>query len=173
MNLEPADERVDLPKREKFANALLDAAAETGAELSVAFVNDDAIQALNFEYRNINAPTDVLSFSMREGEACGQSGLLGDIIISVETAQRQADALGHSLSDELDELLFHGMVHLLGGDHDSGENRTRWFDIETQLQYELRKRKQTYQPKGLAIYEKTIETETGESAPRHAAADQL
>ncbi len=81
---------------------------------------DDAfIHPLNQQYRGIDKPTDVLSFAMGEGEEVfEQDPTLGDVIISVETAQRQADARGHSLEQELRVLLVHGILHLLGYDHE-------------------------------------------------------
>ena len=160
---------IDLPSREFFANALLQAASEAESELSVSYVDDGAIQELNKDYRNIDAPTDVLSFSMREGEEIGQSGLLGDIVISVDTAVRQANVIGHALGDELDELLFHGMIHLLGHDHYDDDNRTQWLEVEQQLIHQLSKQPEAYQPKGLSKYETTLEWEMGDKAARSAA----
>ncbi len=170
MNVDIKAPDVDLPQRESFASAMLQAAAETESELSVSYVDDSAIQALNNDYRRVDAPTDVLSFSMREGERIGQSGLLGDIVISVETASRQADAIGHSLGDELDELLFHGMIHLMGFDHYDEPGRERWLTVEHQFIQQLSKQPGAYQPKGLVVYETKLEWQTGdEAAPTPAA----
>lgn len=172
MNIEMECEAVDLRRHEAFAEALLSAAGESESELSVAFVNDEAIQQLNRDYRKFDAPTDVLSFSMREGDTIGQSGVLGDVIISIATAQRQAPDMRHTLGDELDELIFHGLIHLLGEDHYEDVSRKRWLEVEDKLRRELLVRHKTYQPKGLMGYEKTLEMEIGESAPHSAAADQ-
>jgi probable rRNA maturation factor len=88
------------------------------AELSIVLVDDAAIQALNATYRNKNQPTDVLAFSMREGEAAPRRDLLGDVVISVETAARQATERGVSVAAEVRTLLTHGILHLLGYDHE-------------------------------------------------------
>ena len=86
------------------------------AEISVTFVDDERIHELNREYRNVDRSTDVLSFPLGENGAC----LLGDIVISVETAVRQAETYGHSLQREIGFLTVHSMLHLLGYDHVNG-----------------------------------------------------
>lgn len=95
-------------------------------------LTDDArVAELNKEYRGVDGPTDVLSFAMTEGDdfARGEDepAMLGDVVISVETAQRQADEQGHSLSDEVDFLLIHGLLHLLGYDHADPEQERIMF----------------------------------------------
>jgi rRNA maturation RNase YbeY len=84
-------------------------------ELSLALVTDPEIQILNRQYRGKDKPTDVLSFPLADGL---QPFLLGDVVISVETAARQAQRRGHSLREELQILLVHGILHLLGYDHE-------------------------------------------------------
>lgn len=91
-------------------------------EANLTFVDDERIQELNRDYRGIDAPTDVLSFSQVEGESAfvaPPSGALelGDVLISLETARRQAAELGHALDYELALLAAHGGLHLLGYDH--------------------------------------------------------
>jgi probable rRNA maturation factor len=96
------------------------------AEVSLVFVDDDYIQSLNSEYRGINSPTDVLSFAMMEGEAIpGQEEelILGDVVVSLQTAQRQAEEYGHSFRRETAFLTVHGVLHLLGYDHQEEEDR--------------------------------------------------
>lgn len=93
----------------------------TEAEVSVLLVDNQTIQALNSEYRNIDAPTDVLSFSQFEGaELFGDFDVLvlGDIVISIERALEQANDYGHSFDRELAFLLVHGLLHLAGYEHD-------------------------------------------------------
>ena len=87
------------------------------AELSVLLCDDATIQPLNRQYRDKDKPTDVLSFSQVEGEAIGQGEVLGDVVISLETAARQARARRRSLDDEMARLLVHGALHLIGHDH--------------------------------------------------------
>ena len=90
------------------------------ASLSVVLTDDEEIHALNRDYRAMDKPTDVLAFAVREGEFGHLAGdELGDVIISVETAQRQASEAGKTLMDELTMLLAHGILHLLGWDHDT------------------------------------------------------
>ena len=79
------------------------------------------MRSLNRRYRGVDRTTDVLSFSLREGGFPSvQPDLLGDIVISVPRADRQASEAGHSLSREIERLLIHGLVHLLGYDHERG-----------------------------------------------------
>jgi probable rRNA maturation factor len=90
------------------------------AELSVVLTGDDQIQKLNHRYRGNNRPTDVLAFAQREGALGERAGrLLGDVVVSVPTAQRQAEQRGRGVVAELTELLAHGLLHLLGYDHDT------------------------------------------------------
>lgn len=81
-------------------------------EISFAFVDNMQIQELNLKYRQIDSPTDVLSFSMDDE-------IWGDIIISIQRAQSQAEEYGHSIERELGYLVVHGILHLLGYDHKS------------------------------------------------------
>jgi len=95
-------------------------------EVSILFTDDKFIRSLNHKYRGIDKPTDVLSFSLQEGDdkspEVESDKLLGDIIVSVETAQRQADTLNHSIEKELTVLLIHGLLHLTGYDHDEDKD---------------------------------------------------
>lgn len=90
-------------------------------------LTDDAtIHALNREYRGVDRATDVLSFSQREGEDGDPAGqLLGDIVISVERARGQADTYGHSMEREMGFLSVHGILHLLGWDHEEPDDERR------------------------------------------------
>lgn len=98
------------------------------AEVSVTLTDDAYIHQLNKEYRDKDRPTDVLSFALNEGEEPEIKGgpdvnILGDIIISVETAVAQAKDYGHSVEREMAFLTVHGMMHLLGYDHIEEEDR--------------------------------------------------
>ncbi|WP_376749284.1 rRNA maturation RNase YbeY [Anaerospora hongkongensis] len=97
-------------------------------EVSLVFCDDAYIQNLNRDYRGKDQPTDVLSFALNEGEepeiVDGPAQvLLGDIIISLETAARQAEEYNHSLEREVAYLTVHGMLHLLGYDHMTEEDK--------------------------------------------------
>lgn len=92
-------------------------------EISFSFVDDKTIQQLNKQYRYKDKPTDVLSFSLGEGEFGNiNPDVLGDIIISVETAAANASKNSVSLKEEIDFLIIHGLLHLLGYNH---ENTTK------------------------------------------------
>lgn len=91
------------------------------AELSVLFIGDRAMRTLNRHYRGRDRTTDVLSFSLREGRFGGvQPDMLGDIVISVPVARQQAVDAGLTLQQELERLLVHGLLHLVGYDHERG-----------------------------------------------------
>ncbi|NPB06641.1 MAG: rRNA maturation RNase YbeY [Aquificae bacterium] len=103
-----------------------------GVELSVYVTDDEEIRRLNRTYRKKDRPTDVLSFPLNE-RADGYL-LLGDIVISQDTAERQAEELGHSLKEEIKRLAVHGLVHLLGYDHEKGgEEEKRFRALEEEI----------------------------------------
>jgi probable rRNA maturation factor len=98
----------------------------TAAELSLVFASDARVRRLNRDYRDKDRPTDVLAFAMREGPAAPEDeGLLGDVIISVETARRQARSRRRPLEAELRMLLAHGLLHLVGYDHQTTREERR------------------------------------------------
>lgn len=108
-------------------------------QLSVTFVDDARIRELNREFRGKDRPTDVLSFPLLDGDApefqsvAGMPRMLGDIVVSVETARRQAAEYGHSLERELGFLLVHGLLHLLGEDHQTPEQDLRMRERQRHL----------------------------------------
>lgn len=110
----------------RSCNAVLDNEKFTDdAEVSVTFVNNDEIRRLNNEYRNIDKVTDVLSFPLGENgvyDFNNETGayMLGDIVISIQTALKQAKLYGHSLEREIGFLTVHSMLHLLGYNHEQG-----------------------------------------------------
>lgn len=100
------------------ARAMMAEIKRKSSELSIVLTNDEQMHELNKLYRDKDRPTDVLAFAMSEGEFSELSiGLLGDVIISVPTAARQARERGAALMDEVTMLLAHGLLHLLGWDH--------------------------------------------------------
>jgi len=122
------------------AEKLLDLLDRTDDELDVILVDDAEIRDLNRSYRSRDRATDVLSFSQLEQHADDDSGatsghpdetvLLGDVVISIETAARQAAAGGWALDEELNRLLLHGLLHLLGYDHEAGPEQERIMTAE-------------------------------------------
>jgi probable rRNA maturation factor len=119
----------DQARLERSARAILADVGETSAELGILFVGDQRMRGLNRRYRGKDRTTDVLAFAMRE--ACAPhasrrtSDMLGDVVISVPTAWRQAIEAGRSLDEELDWLLIHGILHLCGYDHERSAKEAR------------------------------------------------
>lgn len=109
------------------------------AELSILLTDDGFIRTLNHEHRGKNKPTDVLSFSQTEGSEPGElpdalaEALLGDVVISLDTAERQARKRKHSLMDEVRFLLAHGILHLMGYDHQTDAEEAAMNAMTTQL----------------------------------------
>ncbi len=107
---------------------------EGDSELSISLVDDEAIRRLNATWRSKDVPTDVLAFAQREGEGPDVPGLLGDVVISIPTAERQARERGHAMEHEIRELLVHGILHLLGYDHErSPAEAERMFARQNQV----------------------------------------
>ncbi len=105
------------------ARRLLDVAGERRSALSLTLVNDEAIRSLNRDYRGKDRATDVLSFALDGDGQAPAERLLGDVVISVDTARRQAAGYDASLQRELYRLLIHGILHLLGHDHEAANER--------------------------------------------------
>ncbi len=120
-----AGRRVDSALLLARARRALRTLGHTRSELSIALVDDREIAALNRAHRGRRGPTDVLSFSLLEGDHAPYRGrLLGDVVISVDTARRQARRTHTGFDAELLRLLIHGTLHLLGHDHEEeGEAR--------------------------------------------------
>ena len=99
---------------------------DRSVEISIALVADETMRRLNMQYRGKDTPTDVLSFPMEQDVVIpGIPRLLGDVVISVDTAVRQAEAGKGSLDDELCHLVIHGVLHLLGYDDATTEGYTQ------------------------------------------------
>ncbi len=115
------------------------------AELSLLLVSDAEMRKLNRDWRGRDRPTDVLAFAQREGPGGAPDGLLGDVVISVDTARRQAAERGHALGVEGERLLVHGLLHLLGYDHErsaaeAARMRRRERALARRLQPAIRRR---------------------------------
>ncbi len=105
---------------------LIEEGFDKDAELSVTFTDNDGIRSLNREYRDKDAPTDVLSFpmySMKDGDVPEEEGVavLGDVVLSLERVDAQAKEIGHSFLREASFLTVHSVLHLLGYDHETSE----------------------------------------------------
>jgi pyridoxine 5-phosphate synthase len=127
----------------RTAELLLGISGIPDAELSILLVDDPRIAELNSSWRRKSGPTNVLAFSLTEGDDAPMAlNLLGDIVISVETAAREAEMERVSLHSRLQVLLVHGFLHLLGYDHERSEPEAeRMFNRERELGQELRKKR--------------------------------
>jgi probable rRNA maturation factor len=103
---------------ERSGRRLLTGLELKDAELSVLLVSDAEMRRLNRDWRGKDRPTDVLSFAQRDGGGAAPENLLGDVVISVDTARRQARSGRRPLGREAERLLVHGLLHLLGWDHE-------------------------------------------------------
>lgn len=136
---EDETDRVDDKIEDMIRKLLNHTATEEGltgeVEVSVTFMTDADIQVVNATYRGKNVPTDVISFALEElteGEVAivpeaGMPTALGDILISVETAGRQAEEYGHDINREIGFLALHGFLHVLGYDHITEEGEAEMF----------------------------------------------
>ena len=141
--------RIDTEFKDKVNSKLLmdviqrtlDSELESGVPVEMGLVigPDTTLRELNRQFRGVDAPTDVLSFAMLEGDVLtdmppGMPMYLGDVIVSYPRAREQARAAGHSIEEELNLLIVHGVLHLLGYDHDTEDRRKRmWARQETIL----------------------------------------
>lgn len=109
------------------------------AELGVTLGDDEYLQMLNREYRRIDRPTDVLSFALNEGEedSSDEEMLLGDIVISVDRVLSQAQEYGHSETRELAYLAIHGLMHIVGYDHEKPEDKKEMRAAEEEVLHAL------------------------------------
>lgn len=120
-----SDELIQVVEKTALA-ALAGEGYTDDVEVSVVFVNNEYIHQLNREYRGVDAPTDVLSFALEEGEPMpdvGEEKILGDVVISLEKATDQAGEYGHSFLREVAYLTTHGVLHLVGYDHQTDEEK--------------------------------------------------
>lgn len=127
----------------RTAERLLVLTGMPDAELSLLLADDKQIAELNSSWRRKNGPTNVLAFSLTEGPDSAMAlNMLGDIVISVEIAAREAEKAGLSLHSHLQELLVHGFLHLIGYDHEkSGSEAVRMHNKERELLQELTKKR--------------------------------
>ena len=129
---------IDARRVARLADATLGTVGKADANLTVAFVRDRVMRGLNSTFRGNDRATDVLSFpaqDMLEGAGddsfigAGVSEHLGDIVISTDTALRQADDAGHSFEREVDELVIHGVLHLCGYDHETDRGKMNRLEL--------------------------------------------
>lgn len=129
--------KVDARLLKSRVNTLLKYLDCQDSEVSILLVNDAKIRKLNFQYRKIDKPTDVLSFPQEDGGPNELTfHLLGDVVVSAETAQRQAREHGLSFNEELVLLIIHGILHLLGLDHERSAKEARQMSQKTYILFE-------------------------------------
>ncbi|XP_054798247.1 endoribonuclease YBEY, chloroplastic isoform X2 [Prosopis cineraria] len=147
-------------------SAITDVAGFESVELSVLLCNDEFIRKLNKEWRDEDHATDVLSMSQHVPGLKLPILMLGDIVISVETAARQAEERGHTLLDEIRILLVHGLLHLLGFDHEISEEA----EAEMEREEELLLKRLGWKGKGLI--QSACDAETNLSSHQHSSDDR-
>ena len=136
MNIAVVDETGELDGRyrmrlKKIAGTVLkNMDVQDDSELCVSFIKDKKMRELNRTYRNIDRTTDVLTFP--QGEGPGYT-LLGDLIISLDTAKRHSVSYGNTLQEEIKKLIVHGILHLLGHDHKKKKEKEAMRHMETEL----------------------------------------
>lgn len=119
---------------ERAAHAALEHESESlDCELSIVLSDDARLQELNREYLGIDAPTDVLSFPASETDPETGARYIGDILISIPRAQSQAAAAGHALESEVQLLVVHGVLHLLGHDHAEPAEKARMWKAQADI----------------------------------------
>jgi probable rRNA maturation factor len=130
---------------------LRDLGCPEGTELSVSIVGDRSIRIINREYLAKDRPTNVISFSLQEGECGGVNPqALGDVIISADTAAREAEEGGMAFFERLSFLLLHGILHLCGYDHErSGEEEAQKMQQKEQQLFRILKKEGLLSPSGL------------------------
>ncbi|MCL4561132.1 MAG: rRNA maturation RNase YbeY [Chloroflexi bacterium] len=116
------------------AQAVLnDQSVSPSAELTIVVSGDDELRRLNKEFLGKDSPTDVLSFPSGEVDPDSGNLYLGDILISFPRAQEQAQVTGHPVSAELDLLVVHGVLHLLGYDHDTDTRKVDMWTVQSRI----------------------------------------
>nr|MBU1327836.1 rRNA maturation RNase YbeY [Candidatus Omnitrophota bacterium] len=125
-------EKIDKNKIIECARRVLKAMAEDDAELSLVLVNDIYIRNLNWKYRQKDSATDVLAFPMRDSRRLSGS-ILGDVVISVETAKREAKKRKKDFQEEFDLYFVHGILHLLGYDDEKPRARKKMKEKEREI----------------------------------------
>jgi len=114
--------KIALKKIKQTVQVILDALDCPDGEISILLVDDPQIEELNQQYLNRQGPTNVIAFAMREGEFADLSPhLLGDVVISMDTAAKEAQIAATSMERRFNELLVHGVLHLMGFDHETSE----------------------------------------------------
>ena len=125
---------VSTAKLEAVSRYAFEVTGKEEGEISLVVCDDPFMTVLNERYTGNNGPTDVLAFPMREGERLPQQGIqVGDIVISIDTAERQSKELGTDLKQEFIVLFVHGLLHLLGYDHGTEDGKREMDEITNRI----------------------------------------
>ncbi len=133
---------IDRAKLRRRLTRLLKELGLAEADLSVSVIDDEEIRAINRQYRRVDAPTNVLAFALEEGPAevappPGAPRVLGDVVISAETIRREAGPLGYTDNEMFYFYLIHGLLHLIGYDHELGPAEAARQEAETERLWNL------------------------------------
>ncbi len=131
---EAFENQIDAAVLVSTATAVLaDQSSGEEVDLTIAIENDQNLHDLNLQFLGIDAPTDVLSFPAQEPDPETGHVYLGDVIISLPRAAAQAASAGHPLQNEVQLLVIHGILHLLGHDHDTPEMKSEMWQVQADL----------------------------------------
>lgn len=138
INIDNQQDFLESALLERAARITLDLeSAPIDADLTIVLTDDAQLHELNLEYLGVDAPTDVLSFPASESDPETGIPYLGDILISIPRAAQQAQAAGHSVEAEVQLLVVHGTLHLLGHDHAEAEEKTRMWNAQAEVMSRL------------------------------------
>ena len=127
-------EKIETEDLEKLVDQIIKRFSLEQAEFNIIFVDNDYIHKLNKEYRNIDRATDVITFALEDNmDIKLDIRILGDIYISIDKTKEQAQEYGHSFFRELSFLTVHGMLHLLGYDHQNEQDEKIMFSLQDEI----------------------------------------
>ncbi|MCP4682931.1 MAG: rRNA maturation RNase YbeY [Desulfobacterales bacterium] len=130
-----------MEKIQQRAQAILSALDNPEGELSILIVDDQKIAELNKKYLNRKGPTNVIAFPMQEGDfAEVNPNLLGDVVISIETAEKEGQVAGIDTEERFEELLVHGILHLFGYNHEEDDNEAMVMESKSRELLEIIKK---------------------------------
>ena len=134
INIESQQDFSDTALLERAARFTLDfESAPADVDMTIVLTDDAQLRELNREYLGVDAPTDVLSFPSSETDPETDIPYFGDILISIPRAMQQAQAVGHSVEAEVQLLVVHGTLHLLGHDHAEAEEKARMWKAQAEV----------------------------------------
>jgi probable rRNA maturation factor len=138
INIDNQQDFLESALLERAARFTLDLSPDSAdADMTIVLTDDSQLHELNREYLGVDAPTDVLSFPASETDPETGASYLGDILISIPRAIQQAQAAGHPLEAEVQLLVVHGTLHLLGHDHAEAQEKARMWEAQAEVMARL------------------------------------